>query len=108
MAKAKKLSKKEIGKALESLPDWSIEDGGKLRRRFEFRNFVEAVGFITQLAMVAEKSNHHPEIKNFYNRVLVDIIDYDLGAVLSDRDFSLAQAIDQLVQITPEEPNLIL
>ena len=89
------LSTDEVSRELGDLQDWAIVDG-KLHREFEFENFVAAFGFMTRAALVAEKANHHPEWSNVYNRVSVDLISHDIGA-LSDRDFKLARAFNRLV-----------
>ncbi|MCS6770319.1 MAG: 4a-hydroxytetrahydrobiopterin dehydratase, partial [Candidatus Caldarchaeum sp.] len=69
--------------------EWSIKDG-KLFRRFEFNDFVEAVGFMVKVALEAEKLQHHPEWFNVYNRVDVWLTTHDLGG-LSTYDVKLAK-----------------
>ncbi len=76
-----------------SLP-WAIEDG-KLTKIYKFKNFVEAFGFMTQAAMVAEKKNHHPEWFNVYNTVKVQLTTHDVEG-LSYKDFDLAQRMETL------------
>ena len=75
---------------LSALEGWALE-GGKLRREFAFANFVEAFGFMTQIALHAEKMDHHPEWFNVYNRVEVDLTTHDAGG-LSEKDFAFAAA----------------
>ena len=75
---------------------WEIANG-KLHREFVFGNFVEAFGFMTQAALVAEAMNHHPEWCNVYKTVTVDLISHDVGG-LTDRDFDLAQRMAALVR----------
>ncbi len=70
------------------LAGWQI-DAGKLHRDFEFANFVEAFGFMTQVALVAEKMDHHPEWSNVYNRVSVDLTTHDVDGI-TELDFALA------------------
>ncbi len=94
MARPIALQPTEIAARLESLPDWTIENG-KLRRAFAFRDFIEAFGFMTRVAMVAEKMDHHPEWSNVYNRVTVDLTTHDAGG-LTELDFALAAAMDDL------------
>ncbi len=68
---------------LVSDPDvagWTVIDG-KLRRQFEFADFSEAFGFMTRVALVAEKLNHHPDLSNSWNRVDIDITSHDKGGV---------------------------
>ena len=76
-------------------PNWSV-DGEKLRRDFQFRDFVDAFGFMSQVALLAEARNHHPNWSNVYNRVSIELTTHDLGG-LSDLDTELAIAIDTLL-----------
>ncbi len=71
---------------------WSVADG-KLRKEFQFRNFVEAFGFMTKAALVAESMDHHPEWSNVYNRVEVSLTTHDAGGI-TERDFALAKAME--------------
>lgn len=89
-----KLTSQEIETRLSALPKWSVVDG-KLHRELKFLDFVHAFGFMTQVAIVAERSDHHPEWSNVYNRVVIDLTTHDAGG-LSTRDFELATAIDAL------------
>ena len=77
-----------------SCPAWTIASDG-LVREWRFHSFVEAFGFMTQVALLAERANHHPEWSNVYNRVTIRLTTHDLGG-LSSRDAELAQAIDSL------------
>lgn len=90
----KKLSHEEVLNAIASLKDWSLVEG-KLHKEFKFKNFVEAFGFMTQVAILAEKMNHHPEWFNVYNKVAIDLTTHDAGGI-SQRDLKLAQEIDAL------------
>jgi 4a-hydroxytetrahydrobiopterin dehydratase len=75
-------------------PNWTMAADG-LEREWRFHSFVEAFGFMTQVALLAERANHHPEWSNVYNRVTIRLTTHDLGG-LSSRDAELAQAIDSL------------
>lgn len=88
------LTAAEVSSALAALPAWSLKEG-KLFRRFEFRNFSEAFGFMSRVSLLAEKHNHHPEWFNAYRRVDVWLTTHDAGGI-SERDIKLAQAIDKL------------
>lgn len=78
------------------LPDWRLDAGrDALVRSFKFRNFVEAFGFMTRVALLAEKMDHHPEWSNVYNRVEILLTTHDCNG-LSARDLALAEAIDKL------------
>jgi 4a-hydroxytetrahydrobiopterin dehydratase len=74
---------------------WCIKDG-KLYREFKFPNFVVAFGFMTKVAMLAEKANHHPEWFNVYNKVVINLTTHEAGGI-SKRDFDLAQEISKLI-----------
>lgn len=94
MALSPKLSEREVRERVAALPLWSVRDG-KLHREFEFKDFVDAFGFMTSVALLAERRNHHPDWSNGYNRVTIDLSSHDVGG-LSQRDFDLAAAIDEL------------
>lgn len=91
------LDPKAIEEQLESLNQggakpWQLKSD-RLVKQFRFRNFVEAFGFMTESALVAERMDHHPEWRNVYNRVDVELTTHD-AAGLTDRDFRLARAMD--------------
>ena len=88
------LSDDEIAALLRDHPEWS-HDGDGLTREFVFQDFVEAFGFMAQVALIAERLFHHPEWSNVYNRVRVRITDHDAGGIsTSDRDW--IQRVDRL------------
>jgi 4a-hydroxytetrahydrobiopterin dehydratase len=91
------LSDAERADALDGLPDWDYDLGrDAISRRFVFTDFPEAFGFMTRVALIAERADHHPEWSNVYNRVDILLTTHDCGG-LSVRDISLAQAIDAFV-----------
>jgi 4a-hydroxytetrahydrobiopterin dehydratase len=90
-----KLSERELSTRLAQLPAWRIENG-KLRRDFKFEDFVAAFGFMTRVAILAEKADHHPEWFNVYNKVQIELTTHDAGGI-SERDFALARQIDALL-----------
>ena len=94
MGSRKQLSPREIADRLASLAGWSVVDE-KLHREYRFADFIEAFGFMTRAAIVAESMNHHPEWFNVYNRVVVDLTTHDAGGI-SDYDFQLAARMDSL------------
>jgi 4a-hydroxytetrahydrobiopterin dehydratase len=89
-----KLTDDEIAARLREVPRWSVL-AGKLHRELTFPDFVHAFGFMSQVALVAERSDHHPEWSNVYGRVVIDLTTHEAGG-LSQRDFALALAIDKL------------
>lgn len=91
-----KLSESEIRKQLAELTGWQMAEG-KLRKTIEFRTFVQTFGFMTQVAMEAEKMNHHPEWHNVYNKVTIDLVTHDIGGI-SNYDFRLARIIDTIAK----------
>ncbi len=72
------------------------EKNNRLIKNFEFKNFIEAFGFMTQVAMVAEKMDHHPFWTNVYNRVSIELSTHDAGDVVTDLDHQLAREIDKI------------
>ena len=94
MARPTQLSQDELEQALTELRGWSLV-AGKLHREFRFASFVEAFGFMSSVALVAEQMNHHPEWRNVYNRVLVDLTTHDVGG-LSAADVALARRMSEL------------
>ena len=91
------LSEAERADALDGLPDWDYEEGrDAITRSIVFGDFAEAFGFMAQVALIAEKANHHPEWTNIWNRVEVLLTTHDAGG-LSHRDIELAEAIDAIL-----------
>ncbi len=94
MGKPTRLSDQQVSEALAGLSGWELA-GGKLHREFKFGDFVEAFGFMSRVALAAERMDHHPEWFNVYNRVSIDLTTHDCDGI-SDRDFELAGKIDSL------------
>jgi 4a-hydroxytetrahydrobiopterin dehydratase len=91
------LSEAERTDALEGLPDWDHDVGrDAITRSFTFENFSEAFAFMVQVALLAEKADHHPEWSNVWNRVDILLTTHEASG-LSERDIEMAQAIDSLV-----------
>lgn len=77
---------------------WNLEEGGKaLVRSYRFKNFSEAFGFLTRVALHAEKIDHHPEFTNSWNRVDLRLTSHDAGGV-TERDLRLAEVISNLAR----------
>ncbi|MDE0017658.1 MAG: 4a-hydroxytetrahydrobiopterin dehydratase [Candidatus Poribacteria bacterium] len=91
---AQKLTDAQIQENLAQVDGWTIENG-KLHKEFQFDNFISAFGFMTQLALVAESLNHHPEWFNVYNRVTIDLTTHDAGGI-SELDFQWAKQADAI------------
>ena len=73
------------------------EQNNQLVRNFTFRDFSEAFAFMVQVAILAEKHNHHPEWTNVYNKVEIRLSTHEAGNVVTEKDRKLAKAIDQLL-----------
>lgn len=73
------------------------EENNKLSRSFTFSDFSEAFAFMTRVAMLADKMDHHPEWSNVYNKVDIHLSSHDAGDIVTDKDRKLAAAIDQLI-----------
>ena len=91
-----KLDPQARAEALSELSGWTeVEGRDAITKTFVFGNFVQAFGWMTQMAILAEKANHHPEWSNVYKTVVVTLTTHDAGG-LSALDISLAKAMDTL------------
>ena len=90
-----KLTEDQARERLLQLDGWVIDDNGCLAKDFQFADFSQAFAFMTRVAMLAEKQNHHPDWSNVWNRVHIALNSHDVKG-LSARDFKLAAAIDGL------------
>lgn len=75
---------------------WTEKDN-KLKAEFQFSDFVSAFGFMTKVAILAEKMNHHPWWSNIYNKVTIELSTHDAGDIVTEKDHKLAREIDKLV-----------
>ena len=91
---AAKLSEPEIAEELKKLGSWSVVKGN-LHRVFEFKDFSQAFSFMTQVALVAEKMDHHPDWSNSWNKVTIDLCTHS-AAGLTKNDFELAGKIQKI------------
>jgi 4a-hydroxytetrahydrobiopterin dehydratase len=88
-----RLSDPEVAALLTGHPDWTLRgDGLAIEREFKFKDFNAAFGFMTRVALYAERADHHPEWFNVYNRVRITLTTHDAGG-LSQRDVDMARAI---------------
>lgn len=93
---ATKLTENERNAALGRLSQWhTVDDRDAIARRFTFSDFNAAFGFMTRVALIAEKMNHHPEWANVWSRVDVTLSTHDAGG-LTERDIKLAEAMDRI------------
>jgi 4a-hydroxytetrahydrobiopterin dehydratase len=91
----KKYNKEEVAPLLLNLNDWQFNSEG-IEKKFQFKNFTEALGFIVKVGVVSEKMNHHPELFNVYNKVNIRLTTHDASGV-TDKDIKLASEIDILL-----------
>jgi len=90
----KKLDPSARAAALKDLPKWTDVSGrDAITRKFEFRDFNAAFGFMTRVAMLAEKLDHHPEWFNVYNKIEVTLSTHDADGV-TEKDISMAKAME--------------
>lgn len=92
MARPSKLDAAAAASAHQRVPAWELR-ADSLAREFVFDDFVEAFAFMTKVALLAEKRDHHPRWNNVYNQVSIELSTHDVGG-LSELDFELAAAID--------------
>ena len=92
----KKLTNPEIAEHMKTLPKWELGEG-RIRRTFKFSDFVQAFGWMSSVALVAERMNHHPEWRNVWATVEVELSTHDAGG-LTELDMKLAAAMDVLAK----------
>ncbi len=96
---SQKLDDQEINKRVGALMGWNYNESKRLEKKLQFGDFNEAFAFMTRVAMLAEKINHHPNWSNVYNKVEIELFSHDVDGV-TERDFRLARAIDGLDDAT--------
>ena len=94
MPRLPRLDTEQVRERLAALPGWTLSDDGlAITRKFKFADFQQAFAFMTQVALAAERADHHPEWSNVYNRVDMRLTTHDAGG-LTERDFALAAVAD--------------
>jgi len=97
MPRITRLTDDERAAALAVIPKWRLsDDASGISRTIRFKDFVSAFGFMSKVALLAERADHHPEWSNVYNRVDIRLTTHDAGG-LSTRDIALATEIDALL-----------
>ena len=86
------LSDNEISERLSDLPDWA-QEGNQIIRKFKFKNFIESMGFVNKVAILAERVDHHPDILVEYSKVTITLSTHSEGG-LTVKDFNLAKQIE--------------
>jgi len=90
----KALEGTELTTVVSNLSNWEISDG-RLTKTFKFGSFAEAIGWMVAVALYADKLDHHPNWSNVYNRVSVELLTHDMGAITT-WDIALAERMDEL------------
>lgn len=97
MSGGKLLDPEEVISSIQNLDGWTLTTSGKrLAKSFTFANFGEAFAFMTRVALIAEKQNHHPDWFNSYRRVDIELTSHDVAGI-SNRDIELAASIEGLM-----------
>ena len=89
------LQQHQLDYFIEKNPSWIIENK-TIRKEFRFDNFIEAFGFMSKVALLSEKMDHHPDWQNIYNKVKINLTTHDKGGITSN-DIKLAESIDKLI-----------
>ena len=89
------IEKKQLDYFIKKNPSWII-DNKTIKKEFTFNNFVDAFGFITKVALLSEKVDHHPNWQNTYNKVKIELTTHDKGGITIN-DTNLAESIDKLI-----------
>tara|TARA_Y100001968_G_scaffold217301_1_gene200010 strand:+ start:62 stop:349 length:288 start_codon:yes stop_codon:yes gene_type:complete len=89
------LDKNQLENFLEKNPSWII-DNKTINKEFKFDNFIDAFGFISKVALLSEKMDHHPDWQNTYNKVNINLTTHDKGGITIN-DITLAESIDKLI-----------
>jgi len=88
------LQDEELKELVVKIPGWEINDG-KIHKEFKFSNFIEAFSFMTKIALLCEKLNHHPNWENVYSKVIIRLSTHDLGGI-TNLDQTLAREINKV------------
>tara|TARA_Y100001968_G_scaffold265873_1_gene255189 strand:+ start:178 stop:465 length:288 start_codon:yes stop_codon:yes gene_type:complete len=89
------LEKKQLDYFIENNPSWTIGDK-TIKKEFKFNSFIDAFGFMSQVALLSEKMDHHPNWQNTYNKVNIELTTHDKGGITTN-DIKLAESIDKLI-----------
>lgn len=91
------IEKNQLDCFIEENPSWRI-DNKSIKKEFKFDNFIDAFGFMSKVAILSEKMDHHPNWNNVYNKVNIELTTHDKGGITS-KDLNLAKSIDKLINI---------
>ena len=90
------LQEEELKELIAKIPGWEIKSD-QIVREFNFTNFIEAFSFMTKVALICEKHNHHPNWENVYSRVIIKLSTHDLGSI-SNLDQIIASEINGILE----------
>ena len=88
------IEEKELNSFIEKNPSWIIKNK-TIKKEFEFTNFIEAFSFMTKVALLSEKMDHHPNWQNTYNKVIIELTTHDMNGITTN-DIKLANYINNL------------
>ena len=94
--KAYLLQNEELKELAVKIPGWTVMSS-HIEREFNFSNFIEAFSFITKIALICEKHNHHPNLENVYSKVIIKLSTHDLGGI-TNLDQTIAAEINQILE----------
>ena len=89
------INQTQLNNFINKNPSW-IVDNKTIKKEFKFENFIDAFGFMSKVALLSEKMNHHPNWQNTYNKVKIELTTHDKGGITSN-DTKLAESIDNLI-----------
>ncbi|KGG19328.1 4a-hydroxytetrahydrobiopterin dehydratase [Prochlorococcus marinus] len=89
------IEQSQLDSFIEKNPSWII-DNKTIKKEFKFENFIEAFGFMSKVALLSEKIDHHPDWQNTYNKVIINLTTHDKGGITTN-DIKLAESIDKLI-----------
>ena len=89
------IEKNQLDSFIKKNPSWII-DNKMIKKEFKFENFIEAFGFMSKVALLSEKIDHHPDWQNTYNKVKINLTTHDKGGITTN-DIKLAESIDKLI-----------
>ena len=89
------IEKNQLNYFIENNPSWVI-DNKTIKKEFKFKDFIEAFGFMSKVALLSEKMDHHPSWQNIYNKVIINLTTHDMSGITTN-DIKLAEAIDTFI-----------
>ena len=89
------INQTQLNNFINKNPSW-IVDNKTIKKEFKFENFIDAFGFMSKVAILSEKMNHHPNWQNTYNKVIIELTTHDKGGITT-KDTKLAESIDKLI-----------